>query len=466
MKRLIMIGLIAAGVLAFPGSAGATPGPGNAPEYWFDSWKISTLWQAGARGQGITIGEVDTGVNASIAPLAGKVLKGTDFGDSGGDGRTDRDLDEFGHGTAMASIMVASPGAFGVTGIAPDAKILPIAVPLTGTSDASPDDHIAEAITWAVAHGANIINLSLGGKRSQTNDSQSCPGDEQDAIFGALRKGVIVVASIGNNGPTKNEVEEPAVCLGVISVAAVDATGTVAPFSTREPYVTVSAPGVNVPSLGRIAGNAYSGEGTSQATAIVSAVLALAWSKHRALSGRDIVTRLLATLDAPHSPPSSSYGYGIVDAYGATLGSVPASAPNPVYAAAQPFIARSDAFAVAQHAPKASINEPLGDGGYAVRQPSRISTSQVLAGLGTAGAGLVALLVLGFVGVRSMRRSRSAVPALIPPLVPAPIPPLVPTPGPPLVVQQSRPRPGAQEYPLPAQARPRPRPRPGPQPNP
>ena len=419
--------LIAAGVVALPGAAVATPGPANAPEYWFDSWKIPTLWQAGARGQGITIAEVDTGVNASIAPLQGKVLKGADFGDSGGDGRTDRDLEAFGHGTAMASIMVASTGVFGIRGIAPDAKILPIAVPLTGTSDASPDDHIAEAITWAATHGANIINLSLGGMRSPGTDAQSCPSDEQNAIFNALRKGVIVVASIGNTGPTNNVVEEPAVCLGVISVAAVDATGTVASFSTREPYVTLSAPGVNIPSLSRVAGTAYSGEGTSQAAAIVSAVLALAWSKHRALAARAIVARLLATLDSPHSPPSSAYGYGVVDAYGATLGTVPASAPNPVYDAAAPFIARSDAFAVTRHAPKPTITEQLGSGGYAVQSPSQRSTAKVTAGLGIAGAGVLALLVLGIVGLRRSRRSRVVAPALGPvppgPLPPGPVPP-------------------------------------------
>ncbi len=45
-------------------------------------------------------------------------------------------------------------------------------------------------------------------------------------------------------------------CLGVISVGAVDATGTVAPFSGRAPYLTLTAPGVNIPSLGRVAGRA------------------------------------------------------------------------------------------------------------------------------------------------------------------------------------------------------------------
>ena len=80
----------------------------------------------------------------------GKILPGKDFGDAAGDGRTDRDQDMFGHGTAMASIMVARPTLLDITGLAPDARVLPIAVPIQGTSDASVSDHVPDAIRWAV----------------------------------------------------------------------------------------------------------------------------------------------------------------------------------------------------------------------------------------------------------------------------------------------------------------------------
>jgi hypothetical protein len=49
---------------------------------------------------------------------------GKDFGDAGGDGRTDRDQDPFGHGTAMASLMVARPTLLDITGLAPDARAI------------------------------------------------------------------------------------------------------------------------------------------------------------------------------------------------------------------------------------------------------------------------------------------------------------------------------------------------------
>ena len=89
--------------------------------------------------------------------------------------------------------------------------------------------------------------MSLGGKRTPSADSEPCPQDEQTAVFHALAKGAVVLASVGNTGPKANTVEEPGVCLGVVSVGAVDSAGRVASFSGRQPYLTLVAPGVHVP---------------------------------------------------------------------------------------------------------------------------------------------------------------------------------------------------------------------------
>jgi len=190
---------------------------------------VPGLWAEGARGQGIVIGEIDTGVNASLPELAGNVQPGTDFGSFGGDGRTDRDTDDFGHGTAMASLMVAHDGEDNILGIAPDARILPIAVPITGTTDDAGDnasDLLLQAIRWAADHGAKIISMSLGAPRDP-GTSRSCPAQEQSTIDYALSKGAIVVASGGNSGDAGSPVEEPSVCLGVVSVGAADSSGAV-----------------------------------------------------------------------------------------------------------------------------------------------------------------------------------------------------------------------------------------------
>ena len=408
MRRLCA----ALGVLFLLGAAppaAATPGPPDAPEYWFDSWQLPTLWAGGARGQGVTIAEIDTGVNAQLPELSGRILPGADLG-LGGNGHIDREKDEFGHGTAMASIMVARPGLLGITGIAPAARVLPVAVPLNGTTDAGRPDKVAQAIRYAADHHAKIISMSLGGKRTPGVDDKPCKDSEQAAIYYALRKGALVVASVGNTGPHRNTIEDPGVCLGVISVGAVDATGTVASFSAREPYLTLVAPGVNIPSLSRVAGQAYSGEGTSQATAITSAVAALVWSRYPSLDARGVSARILATLDARRAKPSPDYGYGLLDAYRAVTASVPATAPSPVYTAVAPFMSRVDALNV--HPPQRPAPAPARSGPppgtFHVGAVSRLTTVPVLAGIAMSAAGVVALLVLLGFGIRARRRRRAA----------------------------------------------------------
>jgi subtilisin family serine protease len=409
----VAAGPVAAGPVA-AGPAAATPGPPSAPEYWFDSWRVPALWADGARGQGVTIAEIDTGVNASLPELAGRVLKGKDFG-LGGDGRVDREVDAFGHGTAMASIMVARPGLLGITGLAPDARIRPVAVPLRGTTDAGRPDKLAAAIRWAADSGAKIISMSLGGKRSPKYDTQPCSDDEQAAVYHALRKGALVLAAVGNTGPTRNAVEDPGVCLGVVAVGAVDAAGHVAAFSTRQPYVTLVAPGVSVPSLGRVAGQAYSGNGTSQATAIASAVAALVWSKHPRLTATQVTARILATLDGRRRVPSASYGYGRLDAYRAVTAAVPADAADPVAEAVAPFLARDRALAAAQQqrapAPAATRAHPAGS--VAVGTAPAV-TGKVVTGAAVGGSGLTLLAALLVVGRRGRRRRLAAFAAGLP----------------------------------------------------
>ncbi|HEY3736377.1 MAG TPA: S8 family serine peptidase [Jatrophihabitans sp.] len=377
----------------------AAPGPPEAPEYWFDQWHIEDLWAGGARGAGVTIAELDTGVNADLDGLHGKVLAGKDFGSLGGDGRIDRDVDDFGHGTAMASIMVTSPSTFGITGIAPNAKILPVALPIASTTDVSDKDYVAAAIRWAVDHGAKIINMSVGSSRAGTQ--ASCPQADQSAVNYALSKGAILIAAGGNGGNTGNPIEAPAACLGVVAVGAIGQDGTVADFSSRRRYLSFVAPGENVPSLGRVAGTGFTGDGSSQATAITSAVAALVWSKHPTLTARQVEARLFATLTRRSSEPSADYGYGVLDANRAVLADVPKDAPDPVYARVQPFLQRAAALAAAKPTPPtAAGHADASFGTVHIEQHSagRITTKVVLGGvlalIGLCGLAAVMLLAL------------------------------------------------------------------------
>ncbi len=142
----------------------------------------------------------------------------------------------------------------------------------------------------------------------------------------------------------------------MVSVGAVDASGQVAAFSSRHAYLTLTAPGVAIASLGRQPQTAFSGAGTSQATAITSAVLALVWSAYPQLTGRQVVARVLATLRPPPGGAAGgrdpAYGYGVLDGGRAVTADVPADAANPVDDAVQPFVRRAAAAATAAGEPR------------------------------------------------------------------------------------------------------------------
>lgn len=406
MRRLAaMAAVLLAVPVAVAPVAAATPGGPYAPEYYFDQWQVPKLWAAGATGRGITIAEIDTGVDASLGVFRGRIEPGIDFGRLGGNGEVDRDRDNYGHGTSMASIMVGRPGRFGIRGLAPDAKLIPVAIPLNGTTDAQEDDRLPEAIRWSADHGAKIISMSLGGVRRQAQDRTACPDDEQKAIFYALRKGAVLFAAGGNRGAGDDAVEEPGVCLGVVSVGAVDKHGTVASFSSRHRYLTMSAPGVDVASIGP-QGTPFSGDGTSQATALASAAAALVWSKYPSLSGSQVVARMLATLDRRRPTRDSSYGYGILDAYRAVTAAVPAGAPDPVAATARPFMQAQVAQARPAKAPAPIVHAAQPPGSFRIGSAPRLFAPRVLWGAGIAAAGLLLLLALAIVGALARRRRR------------------------------------------------------------
>jgi len=412
MRRLLAALAVLLAVLPLSGwlalPAAAAPGPAAAPEWWFDSWRVPALWAGGADGHGITIAVVDTGVQANLPELRGKVLAGADFTGNGSDGRIDYDGEDFAHGTAMTSIMVARSGYAGIEGLAPNARILPIAVPLKGVvrHGTPPANATPSAIDYAVEHGARIINMSLGGVREESADGPDpCPGAVQQAVLRALRRGVLVVAASGNSGDEDSPVEEPGVCLGVVSVGAVDRNLNVPTFSSRHPYLTVSAPGVDIPTLSR--DSAYIGEGTSQATALTSAALAVIWSKYPAESARQILTRMLRTvIDRGPAGRDPAYGFGVIDPAKAIAASAPApTVANPVLDGAQPLLATGG-----QGGPKAmpvagAAAPSLGD--YAVSQATDPIGQPVylLAGL------TLLFLLLAVFAFGSFRRRRVRSPA-------------------------------------------------------
>ena len=320
---------VAAGVIvSVTAPAAALPSiPDTGKQYWFGNYQISKVWALGATGRGVTVAVLDSGIQANRPELAGVVLPGTDF--LGGDGRTDTD-EPNGHGTSMA-IMIAGQGGGpnDLTGIAPEAKILPVTTN-KANSDQAAEDVNPRSIRYAVDHGARILSISLAA--DATNDPDHCPPAVADAVRYAIDKGAIVVAAAGNFALEGNPPDEPAACPGVLAVGAIDGSKRPWVKSERQSYVDVAAPGVNIAAQ-NLAGESGLADGTSASTALVSGAAALVWSKFPTLTNRQVVARLLATVSDDAGTPGKDdvTGYGIVRPYNAIVTNVAANAPNPVF---------------------------------------------------------------------------------------------------------------------------------------
>ncbi|WP_168713653.1 S8 family serine peptidase [Streptomyces sp. A0642] len=185
----------------------------GAPEVW----KREDPAGVKATGKGTVVAVVDSGVDYGHPDLGGgfgeghKVVGGFDFANGDGD-----PMDDNGHGTHVAGIIAGRAARKGgVTGMAPDARLLAYKVTDAGGSAYTSDiiAAIEAATDPANPHRADVINMSLGG-----------PGDGTDplgrAATAAVRTGVVVVAAAGNAGPGSGTVSTPASADGVIAVGA------------------------------------------------------------------------------------------------------------------------------------------------------------------------------------------------------------------------------------------------------
>ena len=243
--------------------------------------RLPAAWRR-VSADGIRIAVVDTGVDATHPDLAGAQDTGWSAVDGGGD-TTDR----HGHGTAVAGVVAAIAGnGVGVAGAAPGARIVPVrALGADGTGWMS---DIAAGIVWAADHGASIIVVAAG--------SPAPLRLVRDAVDYATRRGALVVAAAGNAGSTA--VDHPAADPGALAVAAVDASGALAPWSNRGPDVALGAPGTAILTTAR-GGGYVSAEGSSVAAAIVAGAAALRAAQDPGATPLDLARRLVARAAHP-----------------------------------------------------------------------------------------------------------------------------------------------------------------------
>jgi subtilase family protein len=414
LPALAAAGLLAAcGLTLVPGPAAhaqsrLVPGPG---EWWFSGWRVQQKVWPLTEGAGVTVAEVESGVQASVPDLRGVVLPGVNLTGPGGPGDTDIQAGEDGHGTAMA-VMIAGQGAgTGTVGIAPRARILPVIVGAAGPASAAT---AAAGIRYAAAHGAQVINMPFFiGQASAT----ACDPVLQAAVAYALARNVVLVASSGNAsryaGPG-----EPASCAGVLAVGGIEPDGSLWPGSTRARYVAVAAPADHMVFVGRDGRYTTTGAGTSFAAALTAGAAALIRSRYPDMPWYDVDQRLTATATPGGRPvPNPGYGFGIVNlarAVNAAAYPVRASDPNPVYARFRAWLATPAGRAAAARygRPGPAQRVPAA----APRLPGPTLTEIVITGAAAVCAFVAALVIVLRMSARRRTRQdwRYAVPAAPP----------------------------------------------------
>lgn len=202
----------------------------------FDAWLQRPTLPA------MRVAVIDSGIDGGHPEFAGRIFDAKSF--VGGSARRDR----HGHGTFIAGLIAASlNNGEGIAGMAFPAQLLIAKV--VRPDGVVPLEAEARAIRWAVDRGATVINLSLGGVRDPADQSRdSFSPLEANAVEYAIRKGVIVVAAVGNgdNAPEQpwRYASYPAALPHVLGVSAFSRDGSVPHFSNRDPvYNDVAAPG-------------------------------------------------------------------------------------------------------------------------------------------------------------------------------------------------------------------------------
>lgn len=221
------------------------------------------------------------------------------------------------HGTHVAGIAAArTNNRIGIAGIAPNCRIM--AVKATSDENSFNISYGYEGVLWATLNGADIINCSWGGAFSFLG---------KEIIDNALSKGIVIVASAGNDHfyITDSEIF-PACYKGVLSVAATNKADQLSSYSNYGYTVSVSAPGDSVISTD--SNNSYLfAYGTSFAAPAAAGLAALIKSVHKDFTAQQIVQQIRVTsdiIDYKNPGYHNKIGFGRINAYGALTKESPA----------------------------------------------------------------------------------------------------------------------------------------------
>lgn len=302
-----------------PATPTPTPPPGtfNTGEYQASvgptSMRALTAYDRGFSGQGVTIGVIDSGIDLQSIEFDDRISPASR--DFGGNGSAD---DVGGHGTAVAFTAAGRRNGVGTHGAAPQATVLALRTDEPGSCGGEedcqhPDSAIAGAVDHAVANGARVINISLGGSPMSSGLVA--------AVSRATAAGLVLVISAGNDSEVNPDqfamVATTAAARGQVIIAGSVGTGDViSDFSNRAgtgQQVYLSAVGERVRAPDEAA-QPFLWSGTSFSAPQISGAVALLAQAFPNLTGAQIVQLLYASArDAGEAGTDAIYGRGILD---------------------------------------------------------------------------------------------------------------------------------------------------------
>ncbi len=271
------------------------------------AWDLST-------GSGAVVAVLDTGVKQSLEDLAWtNFMPGWDFVNN-----DDDPTDDNGHGSHLCGTVAQSTNnSIGVVGIAFNCTVMPVKVLDQYGSGTYAD--VADGIYYAVANGAHVINLSLGGYSSSTA--------LEDAVNDAWNNGVLLICSAG--GGSSSTPMYPAAYTNSMAVSATNYLDQLAGYSNYGSWIDISAPGGDAidyngdgfpeailqNTLGPSGEGNYYYSGTSMATAHVSGTAALV-KACKPFFKSDVIRHILegTAFDLGEPGWDPYFGYGRVDA--------------------------------------------------------------------------------------------------------------------------------------------------------
>ena len=301
--------------LADEGTVTAVNDPLTANQYSLDRMRVRQAWTR-ETGASSVIAVLDTGAQLNHPDLAGRLVAGRDIVNN-----DSNPSDDNGHGTWVSGIIVGKANdGYGIAGISWSDKVMPVKI-MNGQGSGTTADLI-DGINWAADHGADVINMSVGG----------FPWSQlvQNAVDDAWDAGAVLVGAAGNNNRRENYY--PASFNNVVSVSATQVQDEFSHWSSWGPKVDVSAPGSSVLTTNCYActyadhdswGHHTYISGTSFATPNTAGVVALIRAKYPNYTPSQVVNRLIGTVDdLGYDGRDDRYGHGRINAFRAVGGSV------------------------------------------------------------------------------------------------------------------------------------------------